>query len=196
MAWDYKLSPAANFARLSKSAKFLGVMQRVDREIPDYFDQLLFLVEFVKTSGVKVKLEGWAEDILNALRDEVDLTTPEQRSQIYGIIRDGHTATSIPSVAPELFVGRVVEEASSFLRRVYSDQLSAQVIFQHNIRKLDPKLMQALNNEFAGRRAELKELLPPKSVETDRLLQKAGIRPTAPTRRATAAALRRAARPS
>ena len=64
--------------------------------------------------------------------------------------------------------------AESFLHDVYRDQLPPNgELTQAALRKIDPQLMAALDNQFRGRRDKLAAILPRKSVESDRRLMAA-----------------------
>ena len=81
----------------------------------------------------------------------------------------------IPTEAPEFYVPRGPEKAGAFFRRVYERHIGE--IVQADVRRLDPRLMVGLSNEFKGRREELTELLPNRREASDRKL--AALRPGA-----------------
>lgn len=103
-----------------------------------------------------------------------------------------------PEIAPILFEDRNRKEQkpSEFLEEVYGDWIESGSIYQYHLSRIDPKLLQGLNNEFRGRRDMLKTILPPKKKETDQLLSNAGISPRRSSERTRAAAVLRRAKPT
>ena len=75
-------------------------------------------------------------------------------------------SASIPSFAPRLYSERQdkSQKADAFLREVWADWLG-KGLYQHTLRRLDPALMVALDNQYRGKREELLEMLPRKSAE-------------------------------
>lgn len=94
-----------------------------------------------------------------------------------GISNPHPVELALPETAPETYVPRGQEKSGDFLRRVYGSYLEAGVLYQPDVRRLDPSLMQALNNEFRGRRDELRALIPTKQDQTQRRLREAAMRP-------------------
>lgn len=83
------------------------------------------------------------------------------------------------------------ETATDFLARVWGQWLGR--LDQRTLRDRDPKLMQKLDNDYRGRRSDLRKFLPTKSDESQRLLEAAGISPQNPRdRQRIASALRQA----
>jgi hypothetical protein len=83
-----------------------------------------------------------------------------------------------PRKATSLYDKKADGRASEFLVSQYGRYIRAGAVFQRDIRRLDPGLMEALDYEFKKRRSELRQLLPPVSVQTDRVLETLPNKPT------------------
>jgi hypothetical protein len=76
----------------------------------------------------------------------------------------------IPEVAPELYKNRAIqdEDAYAFLKRVYGKYLDAGILYQYQLRKLDPFLAVAVDNYCKYRKIKFSSILPPKSLAIER----------------------------
>lgn len=84
-------------------------------------------------------------------------------------------------------------KASEFLRKEWGDKIEAGEIYDRELARRDPALFSALNEEFAGRKKELRMLLPSKAEALTRELERFHGGPVEPAERpAIAAQLRNA----
>lgn len=156
----------------------------------------------------RVELDGGRSETLSSALSEAILTIDSFETEIARNLAADSLVSALkswsssplppPPSAPELYSNRAEasENAASFLVRVYKPWLLRASIFQHQIQKLDPVLLTALNNQFRGNREELRALLPPKKAQTDKLLKEAGLKPEKRSDRIRAGAILRKARPT
>lgn len=85
--------------------------------------------------------------------------------------RNSSIQAEIPSEAKKLYVPRKSGKASDFLKENWGPYIDAGVMFRPDIKRLDPKLEQALTNEYRGRTEELRAILPNRSDAADAKLE-------------------------
>lgn len=148
----------------------LELRETLDGEAQEAFD------EFVEALSAYIPTAGGARFALKTLTRMIRQQTAPTNEESGVMIP--------PLVAPALYVPHRSGKPSEFLKTHWRPWLEAGVLYQRHIRKLDPRLMVALSNEFTGRRSELTALLPPKTVEAEQLIQESGVAvPSKPGRR-------------
>lgn len=140
--------------------------------------------------------------LLEDLRKEIESSAPSPRAararlkSLLTKFRASIPRITNPLPTPdseiERYKGADTEKASDFLDRVWGHWLNAKRLYRPYLRSIDPKLVKALEYQFADDLPTLAKLLPTQDVETDDIIAEAGlVVRTDSERRVVAAVLKR-----
>lgn len=173
---------------------FEAMMNKIDEILEidkDLGQSLIAIIAWALAKTVKNNRSFLVKELIDHIskfepKVEVKLYVDENSSS--SEVNSEEKIKEIPKFTKEFGIS-----ASEFLIKYYGNRIASREIFQHHIRNQDPKLMTALDNEFRGKRSELRELLPTKSAETDYIIERHNVAiERSSTRSHLVAALRKA----
>lgn len=152
-------------------------------------------IDHLRTDAEKDAALGKLASAIDTARREIDAPQTIDRPLSIAYAGEALLATST-TTAPHLdepterYIPRQTEAPSAFFERVWRAE-GRPAVYRHQLRRLDPKLVKALENEFAKNLDALAQLLPPKKAETDQILAQAGVKARTASGRQVASIIRR-----